>query len=90
MAANEFTIEDLTRILREGSGTAEGAPSVSAAGDTEFADLGYDSLALLETSGRIEREYGISLDEVALAEAITPRALVDLVNDHLATADSAA
>ena len=87
MSDKEFTLDDLMRILREGSGDTE-EPAGDPAG-VEFADLGYDSLALLETSGRIEREYGISLDESALADATTPRALVELVNEHLATEPAA-
>ncbi|WP_410632791.1 acyl carrier protein [Amycolatopsis sp. cmx-4-83] len=82
MSDTAFTLDDLMRILREGSGETE-EPAGDPAG-VEFADLGYDSLALLETAGRIEREYGLTLDESALAEATTPRALVELVNEHLA------
>ncbi|MEU7786456.1 acyl carrier protein [Amycolatopsis sp. NPDC049159] len=82
MSDTGFTLDDLMRILREGSGETE-EPAGDPAG-VEFADLGYDSLALLETAGRIEREYGLTLDESALAEATTPRALVELVNEHLA------
>ncbi|UOX84605.1 acyl carrier protein [Amycolatopsis sp. FBCC-B4732] len=82
MSDTGFTLDDLMRILREGSGETE-EPAGDPAG-VEFAELGYDSLALLETAGRIEREYGLTLDESALAEATTPRALVELVNEHLA------
>jgi act minimal PKS acyl carrier protein len=80
----KFTIEDLKRILREGAGTDEAVDLDGDIADSDFDELGYESLALLETGGRIEREYGISLDEDALAEARTPAALVDLVNSHLA------
>jgi act minimal PKS acyl carrier protein len=86
MPGKEFTLEDLKRILREGSGDAMEADLDADILDTEFDDLGYDSLALLETGGRIEREYGITLDEAALADAITPGALVGVVNEHLALA----
>lgn len=81
MSDIKFTIETLRRILREGAGE-----EVDLNGDildVSFADLGYESLALLETGGRIEREYDVRLDDDALVDAATPRALVDLVNNQL-------
>jgi act minimal PKS acyl carrier protein len=81
MSDNEFTIEALRRILREGAG--EEADLDGDILDVSFAALGYESLALLETGGRIEREYDIRLDDDALVDAATPRALLELVNSHL-------
>jgi act minimal PKS acyl carrier protein len=81
MSDNQFTIEVLRRILREGAG--EEADLDGDILDVSFADLGYESLALLETGGRIEREYEVRLDDDALVDAATPRALVDLVNNQL-------
>ncbi|MGW3121752.1 acyl carrier protein [Streptomyces sp. NPDC001107] len=81
-----FTLTDLKRILLESAGADEGVDLDGEILDMEFVDLGYESLALLETSGRIEREYHISLDESAMADVTTPRALIDLVNSHLAAA----
>ncbi|RSM85675.1 acyl carrier protein [Kibdelosporangium aridum] len=75
-----FTLEDLKRILREGSGETGGLDGDIL--DVEFEALGYESLALLETTGRIERELGLKLDEDSVAAANTPRALVELVNAH--------
>ncbi|SEF26516.1 act minimal PKS acyl carrier protein [Amycolatopsis pretoriensis] len=79
MLEKAFTIEDLKRILAEGAGISENIDLSADILDIEFAMLGYDSLALLETAGRIEREYGISLDESILGDATTPRAFVDAV-----------
>ncbi|MFF3753461.1 acyl carrier protein [Streptomyces sp. NPDC002018] len=86
MSDTEFTLGDLLPILLEGAGADEQVDLGGDIADTPFTDLGYESLAMLETAGRIEREYGISLDETALAEALTPRALIDLVNAHLPAA----
>ncbi|GGK26341.1 actinorhodin polyketide synthase acyl carrier protein [Streptomyces camponoticapitis] len=83
MATNTFTIEDLKRILLEGAGEEEGVDLNGDILDTDFEELGYESLALLETGGRIEREYGITLDDEALTENRTPRALIAAVNTHL-------
>ncbi|MTD54530.1 acyl carrier protein [Amycolatopsis pithecellobii] len=89
MSTKQFTLDELKRILLEGAGADEGVDLDGDILDTEFAVLGYESLALLETGSRIEREYGISLDEAALADAGTPRALIDLVNSHLAASATA-
>lgn len=74
-------LTDLTRLLRECAGEEEG---VDLDGDDVldalFADLGYDSLALLQTTGLIERQYDIMLDEEAMDEVETPRKYLELVN----------
>ncbi|GAA1151653.1 act minimal PKS acyl carrier protein [Kitasatospora gansuensis] len=80
-----FTLDDLKRILLEGSGAPEGTGLSGDILDTEFSDIGYDSLALLETAGRVEREYGIELDEAVVGDASTPRAFLDAVSAHLMT-----
>jgi act minimal PKS acyl carrier protein len=85
MTSRQFTPAALRGILREAAGLEEGIPADGAL-DVSFQDLGLESLALLETGGRIEREYGITLDDGALLEAATPRELLDLVNAHLAAA----
>jgi act minimal PKS acyl carrier protein len=81
MADRGFELKDLQRILQAGAGADQG---VDLGGgtvlDTTFDDLGYDSIALLETAGRISREYGVTFDDDALVEATTPRRLIDLVN----------
>ncbi|PRW64207.1 acyl carrier protein [Actinopolyspora mortivallis] len=83
MSEKEFTVEDLKRILRDGAGEAKGVDLDGDILDTDFEVLSYDSLALLETGGRIEREYGISLEETSITEAVTPREFIDIVNEQL-------
>ncbi|MFG2695366.1 acyl carrier protein [Kitasatospora sp. NPDC051984] len=82
MSAQEFTIEDLKRILLEGAGADEDVDLDGDILDTDFEELGYESLALLETGGRIEREYGISLDDEIFADNKTPRTLVAAINGY--------
>ncbi|MFC8448359.1 acyl carrier protein [Kitasatospora sp. NPDC057223] len=83
MTAQLFTLDDLKRILLEGAGADEGVDLDGEILDSEFETLGYESLALLETYGRIEREYGITLEDSELAGADTPRALIAVVNGQL-------
>ncbi|CAL9656080.1 acyl carrier protein [Streptomyces sp. enrichment culture] len=81
MTAYEFTMGDLRRILREGAG--EDVDLDGDIDDVTFVDLGYDSLALLETGVRIGREYGIELEDTVFVDAETPRQLVDALNKQL-------
>ncbi|MFF4830204.1 acyl carrier protein [Streptomyces sp. NPDC001315] len=88
MATTSFTLDDLRRILREGAG--EDVDLDGSILDTPFEDLGYESLALLETGVRIGREYGIELDDATLTDIETPRQFIEAVNEQLARASQAA
>ncbi|MFE9769596.1 acyl carrier protein [Streptomyces sp. NPDC005808] len=90
MSTKEFTLDDLRRILLEAAGADEGVDLDGDILDVPFDALGYESLALLETGGRIEREYGIVLDEELLGDADTPRALIAAVTQHLSAVAEAA
>jgi act minimal PKS acyl carrier protein len=55
--------------------------------DAPFADLGFDSLALLELSSQIQRRFGVQIpDEAVIDEMRTPRAAVDYINSRLTQA----
>ncbi|WP_410606468.1 acyl carrier protein [Amycolatopsis sp. lyj-109] len=82
-----MTIDELKQILREGSGQDENVDLDGDIIDVDFADLGYDSIALMETGGRIERERGIQLDEDGVTEAKTPRSFLVVVNESLGQVD---
>ncbi|WP_217249443.1 acyl carrier protein [Streptomyces sp. AC602_WCS936] len=86
----QFELDDLKALLRECAGQEEGVDLDGDVVDVPFAELGYDSLAILQTTGRIERDFGVALDEEALDEADTPRAYLDLVNRALAAVRAAA
>lgn len=81
-----ITLRELETIMRECAGEDEAAQSLEQAPDQPFDELGYDSLALLETHSRIKRDYGVELSEEALNEINTPQELVDLVNTRLKAA----
>ena len=83
MTANEFTLDDLRRMLRATAGE-EDASLDSDILDVGFDELGYDSLAMLETSRCIELECGIALADSTVTSAETPRALLAIVNGELA------
>ncbi|AZS84262.1 acyl carrier protein [Streptomyces griseoviridis] len=74
------TLADLTRMLRESAGEEEGVDLDGDVLDVSFDDLGYDSLAMLEVIGQVQREYGVRLPDETVADADTPRALLALIN----------
>lgn len=76
---SEFTIEDVRRILRDVAGADESVDLDGDIAETSFADLGYDSLALLETAARVQRDLGIRLADDAVMDIRTPGQLVELV-----------
>ncbi|MEV6479330.1 acyl carrier protein [Streptomyces sp. NPDC051576] len=86
MTSSPFTLADLKRILLESAGADDLSALDGDILDVNFTELGYESLALLETGSRIEREYAVELDDSALFDAMTPRDLIEAVNGLLATA----
>ncbi len=90
MASGEFTVGDLRRILYAAAGESDSGDVDAASLDTEFGALGYESLALLEAGSWIEREYGIELSDSALFDSVTPRALIDAVNEQLTVSEAPA
>jgi minimal PKS acyl carrier protein len=81
----ELTPAALAEIMRACAGEAAGDLHDEIL-DVEFASLGYDSLALLETTGRIQQAYGVRLDD-DVASATTPRTFLALVNEAIASAE---
>ncbi|MER6084036.1 acyl carrier protein [Streptomyces sp. NPDC001833] len=81
-----MTLDDLRRILRECAGFDEGLADDAAALDAAFEDLGYDSLALMESAARIQKEFGVVIPDDEITEVETPRALLGLVNGSLTAA----
>ncbi|MDA3624711.1 acyl carrier protein [Saccharopolyspora oryzae] len=76
----KMTIDDLRRILVECAGEDEATELGADAIDTDFDDLGYDSLALMETAARIRQELGVVIPDDQVVELRTPRQVLDAVN----------
>jgi act minimal PKS acyl carrier protein len=77
---SEFTVNDVRRILRDVAGADESVDLDGDIADTTFADLGYDSLALLEAAARVQRDLEVRLADDQLLAIRTPRELVELVD----------
>lgn len=82
-AVKRLELTDLITLLRECAGEEEGVDLDGDILDVPFAELGYDSLAVLQTTGRIERDFEVLLDEEAVDEAETPRVYLELINRAL-------
>jgi len=80
----KFALNDLKEIMRLCAGEDESIDLDGDILDLSFNDLGYDSLALLETASHAERQLGIRLPEERLTAVESPRGFLDLVNDQLA------
>ncbi|MGY0064799.1 acyl carrier protein [Streptomyces sp. LZ34] len=76
----EFTIDDLRRIMRGSAGAQDGERIDGENLDADFADLGYDSLAVLEIQSQIENTFDLTLPDDALSQMRTPRETVSVVN----------
>jgi act minimal PKS acyl carrier protein len=80
---SELTLSELMEILRESAGAddlGQGVEDSAAYGDVSFDDLGYDSLALLETLSRVERRYGLQLSDDVVDTTQTPNWMLGQVN----------
>jgi act minimal PKS acyl carrier protein len=74
-----MTIDDLRTILVACAGESDG-PLHDDIRDVDFDELGYDSLALMETAARIRSDFGVTIPDERIAELRTPREILDLVN----------
>jgi act minimal PKS acyl carrier protein len=82
MSTSTLSVDDFRRVLRKAAGA--GYPTGPDFLDTTFEDLGYDSLALLETASEIQREYGVRLTDDLIATATRPRDFLALINEAIA------
>ena len=80
----ELTLDDLKDALRAAAGEAEGLQDGSAdLLEVPFSELGYDSLAVMETTAQVERKLGVELPEEETAELKTPREYLEFVNARI-------
>jgi act minimal PKS acyl carrier protein len=80
----QLDLPELLRIMRECAGEDEALASSGDVARTDFASLGYDSLALMETATKVARDYDVDIAEDELASVRTPAEFIKIVNDRLA------
>jgi act minimal PKS acyl carrier protein len=79
-----ITLQDLSAALAESAGADEGDALGDTSLDLSFTELGYDSLALLETAALVQERHGARLDDDEITTLRTPREFLDLANRALA------
>lgn len=79
---NESVIERITVILRDQFDAVPPEGGVNA--DTEFEELGVDSLVLVELSLVLQREFGVPVTEEELVASGTLGGAAALVTGHAA------
>ncbi|WP_369032442.1 MULTISPECIES: acyl carrier protein [Streptomyces] len=85
----QLDIITLIGLLRSSGGDSETHDLNGDVLDIGFAELGYDSLALLQVTGIVERDSGVALDGESLDEAETPRQYIEAVNRALSSQTAA-
>jgi act minimal PKS acyl carrier protein len=71
-------------VLAACAGESDNNPWGEDVLDWDFDDLGYDSLALMESSTRIAQEYNVHIPDEHITELRTPRQLLNFVNGAIA------
>jgi acyl carrier protein len=77
---HQFTADDLTMIMRSCAGMPESATLGGRELDETYADLGFDSLAVLEIQAQIQQQYGIQVGDEATDHMPTPASTVSYIN----------
>jgi minimal PKS acyl carrier protein len=78
--AGPITLSDLVSALRTCAGEVEDVDLGGDIAECTFTDLGYDSIALLETLARLADRHGLVLGEDVLTDLETPAELLRRVN----------
>ena len=81
---SKLTIEDLRGILVACAGGDDADATSGDISRARFEDLGYDSLALIETAARLKQDYGVVIPDEQITEVSTPDELLDMVNQQIA------
>ncbi|MEU9957285.1 acyl carrier protein [Streptomyces sp. NPDC050982] len=81
-----ITLDDLVLVLTECAGADDDITLNGQNLDLPFTDLGYDSLALLETAALMKHRFGVELTDEEVTGIETPREFLDRVNHAAAQA----
>ncbi|SNQ48495.1 Actinorhodin polyketide synthase acyl carrier protein [Frankia canadensis] len=79
-----MTIDELRDLLVECAGGDDAAAPAGDISNVPFEDLGYDSLALIETATRLKLERGVVVPDEVIAQARTAGELLAEINERIA------
>ena len=80
----QLTLDELKVFLLRSVGDDE---SIDLSGDiqgTALSDLGFDSLAVIDTTSRLEQHFKIKFSDDDTSAIATPQDFLDIVNRQLA------
>ena len=75
-----LTLPELRALLVDAAGASDAADVTDDYGNQPFADLGYDSLALMESAAVLKRRHGVEIPEDVLGTLTTPNEMLAFVN----------
>jgi len=78
----ELGIDELRGILIACAGGDDDALRGDIS-DVPFDELGYDSLALIETAATLKRDHGVVIPDELITEVQSPGELLSMVNDRI-------
>lgn len=79
----KYTLEDFRTTLRDCTGLEDHSDLEGDIIDTEFTDLGFDSLLVYEIATRLQDEYKVTIPDDAIDDLKTPRGFIDYLNERL-------
>ncbi|MGW8886160.1 acyl carrier protein [Streptomyces sp. NPDC055749] len=79
----DFTITEFRDVVSACFGGATSEEIKDSTLDTEFTDLGFDSLTVYEIVLRIQDDFGVTIPDEELDELKTPSALIQHVRGQL-------
>ncbi|MEU6714048.1 acyl carrier protein [Nonomuraea sp. NPDC046802] len=80
----QLSIDDLRRVLVDCAGEREGLAVGGDIAELTFEELGYDSLALIETAAKLKQRFDIDIEDDKVVTAETLGALLGLANAAVA------
>jgi minimal PKS acyl carrier protein len=78
-----FSLDDLRNLMRAYAGIDESVDMNGNIGGHTFEELGYDSLAVLEMTAKIQNTLSVVITDNTAQELTTPQLLVDYVTTRL-------
>jgi act minimal PKS acyl carrier protein len=79
-----MSIDELRGILAACAGDAEPGTDADDISDRPFDELGYDSLALIETAAALKLDHGVAISDDEIIEVRTMGELLGKINERIA------
>lgn len=72
----EVSVESVAAVLREAAGDDDDVQLDEASFQEPLTDLGFDSLAILEVTALVKREFGVAISDDEMETVRTPADLL--------------